>query len=287
MTTSAMFAIDGLSEIASTFDVAVLDQWGVLHDGTSAYPQAAAVLHALTEAGKRIAVLSNSGKRSDPNLDRIVRMGLPVDGIEIVMTSGEALWRDVKERAIAQFARPFVVTRDVEDSHVWAEGLDIEFAGSVDEADCLLVMGLPDNAELSTYDSLLAFALARNLVLVCSNPDRKSPRSGGTPSLQPGALAAAYESEGGKCLWYGKPEPAIFRAVEDFFGQISPTRFIMIGDSPQHDVKGGARAGWRTCLIRNGLHAADLSSGSEAEIAAVFARFNAPLPDAHMAKLAW
>ena len=48
----------------SEFDVAVLDQWGVLHDGTTPYPHAIGATKMLTDHGKQMTVVSNSGKRS-------------------------------------------------------------------------------------------------------------------------------------------------------------------------------------------------------------------------------
>ena len=59
--------IEGLRAIADRFDAVLVDQYGVLHDGRRAFPGAADCLRALRAAGKRIAVVSNSGKRAGPN----------------------------------------------------------------------------------------------------------------------------------------------------------------------------------------------------------------------------
>ena len=69
----------------------------------------------------------------------------------------------------------------------------------------MAVRGLADGATLSDHQVELAEALARGLPLVCSNPDRLSPRHDGPPIVQPGALAAEYERRGGRVVWYGKP----------------------------------------------------------------------------------
>ena len=281
-----MRAISGLREIADTFDVVVLDQWGVLHDGSRRYEHAAEALHALAANGKRILVLSNSGKRSDLNLERIADCGLPVDDIEIVMTSGEALWRDVRDGALAPFSRPLAITGAANDAARWSEGLSIEFVDEIGEADALLVMGLPDGARLEDHDALLGDALARGLTLVCPNPDRSSPRANGETVIQPGALAAAYEARGGSVEWYGKPHGPIFEAVERFAG-VPPQRLLMVGDSPEHDIAGGARAGWRTCLVRGGLHARMLRPGTEAQVTRVCEAHGSPLPDLHIGALRW
>ena len=281
-----MRAVEGLSEIADAFDVAVLDQWGVLHDGSQPYPHAADALEQLSANGKRILVLSNSGKRSHLNLDRIADCGLPVGNIEIVMTSGEALWRDVESGALAPFSRPFAVTGAADDAERWSEGLAVEFAATIEEADALLAMGLPSDAALEDYDALLDRALMRGLMLVCSNPDRASPRPGGVSLLQPGALAAAYEEMGGTVAWYGKPYGPIFEAVEKFAG-VARDRLLMVGDSPEHDMAGGAKAGWLTCLVRGGLHARQLRPGTAEQVERISAAHGAPAPDYHLETLRW
>jgi ribonucleotide monophosphatase NagD (HAD superfamily) len=63
--------IAGLRSIAERFDHVLLDQWGTLHEGKSAYPAAYQCVVRLRQAGKRVVVLSNSGKRADPNRNRL------------------------------------------------------------------------------------------------------------------------------------------------------------------------------------------------------------------------
>ncbi|MEL7026766.1 MAG: TIGR01459 family HAD-type hydrolase, partial [Pseudomonadota bacterium] len=96
--------LQSLTEIAENYDAIVLDQWGVLHDGTRPYPHAVAALTSLAERGTRMAVLSNSGKRAGPNADRIAAIGFPAALFEVVMTSGEALWRDIQAGRISEQA---------------------------------------------------------------------------------------------------------------------------------------------------------------------------------------
>ena len=58
----------GVSALVADFDGYILDQWGVMHDGTRPYPGAAECLQRLRAAGKRIVVLSNSSKREAESL---------------------------------------------------------------------------------------------------------------------------------------------------------------------------------------------------------------------------
>ena len=252
-----MRVLGSILDASDEFDVAVLDQWGVLHDGTTAYPDAAETVARLRRAGKAIVVLSNSGKRAGLNADRIRGMGFEVDTSEVV-TSGEALWRDTSEGRLPPHRRVFAVEGCAGDAASWAEGLDIAFTQKVEEADAVLLMGLSEGATAGDYDQLLERSLARCLPLICSNPDRQSPRSGGGSALQPGALAWDYARRGGRVLWYGKPHEPIFRSVERLHSGVPPTRHLMIGDSAEHDIAGGHAAGWQTCLVLGGLHAQEI-----------------------------
>lgn len=71
----ALRRMTSLRDIVGDFDAIVFDQWGVLHNGSAAYPGAIEAVESLAGDGLRLAVLSNSGKRSAPNRKRIVSMG--------------------------------------------------------------------------------------------------------------------------------------------------------------------------------------------------------------------
>ena len=94
--------INNISEISQKYDAIVFDQWGVLHDGKLAYEGVIACLEDLKKSNTRLAVLSNSGKRSEPNEKRILEMGFSNLLFEFIMTSGEALWRDIAYKIIKE-----------------------------------------------------------------------------------------------------------------------------------------------------------------------------------------
>ncbi|MEX3016139.1 TIGR01459 family HAD-type hydrolase [Gymnodinialimonas hymeniacidonis] len=265
-----MQALDSLMDVADQFDAIVLDQWGVLHDGTTPYPGAVDALHALRSTGKPLAVLSNSGKRASPNADRITAMGFPADAFHTVMTSGEALWQDIAAGRVPH-SRFTAITRDEGDAERWAEGLSITLTDT--DPDAVLLMGLPDaGADHSLSD----------LPVYCTNPDRASPRAGGATVVSPGALAHAHKDAGGDVTFYGKPHAPIFRAVEAALGT---TNLLMVGDSLEHDIAGGHGAGWSTAFIRGGLHASAFTGDDDATIRDLAASENAPLPTFHLAHL--
>jgi ribonucleotide monophosphatase NagD (HAD superfamily) len=70
--------------------------------------------------------------------------------------------------------------------------------------------------------------------------------------ISPGALAFAYADLGGDTTFYGKPHPPVFQALESVFGAV---RYLMVGDSMEHDIAGAQGVGWDSLLIQGGLYA--------------------------------
>lgn len=286
----AVQRVTSLTALAGHFDAVVFDQWGVLHNGSTACPGAVAAVRALAGGATPLAVLSNSGKRSLPNRNRIASMGFPGEAFDVVMTSGEALWLDLKAEHYPETRRLFAITAAPGDEVIWAEGLhNLSFSNDIGEADAILLMGLPDNASGdAALNPVLARALERGLPMFCSNPDKASPRKGGGLVRSPGAMADAFRQAGGTVFFYGKPHRAVFESLQRQLNIRDPARLLMIGDSIEHDIAGAAAAGWQTLLIEGGLHAADLVSDTDTSIA--IARLcnhhRCPLPDFHMEHVA-
>ncbi|NRB04797.1 MAG: TIGR01459 family HAD-type hydrolase [Rhodobacteraceae bacterium] len=270
-----MRVLTSLAEIASDYDAIVFDQWGVLHDGATPYPRAVQAVQHLHDQGNVLAVLSNSGKRASPNAARIAALGFPDVWFHTVMTSGEALWRDVAQGRIeAKSILP--IERAPGDASDWAKGLDLALVDHPEAADAILLMGLPDGSELSHWSRIMESARKLGLPVYCSNPDRASPRAGGKTVVSPGALAFHHLDAGGEVSLYGKPHRPIFDALQSALGV---TRLLMVGDSLEHDIAGGHAAGWDTALIKGGLYAKDFAQDSaEAVLSRLVKEKRAPNP---------
>lgn len=258
--------IDSLEEVLESFDIVVLDQFGVLHNGSICYPSAGEAMRMLHAQGKEITILSNSGKRADLNLKRIGKMGLPVETISQVVTSGEALWQDVNEsrlRVDGQIPKRFCsICSHPDDPKVWASGSNVEIADEIDPScDAILLMGLADDTGETEYDATFQQALEFKIPLICSNPDKTSPRADRFV-MSPGALADRYEEMGGEVIWYGKPHAPVFQAVMRCRPELAPDRFLMVGDSLEHDIAGGQKVGFKTALVRGGIHTSDFPNSA-------------------------
>ncbi|SEA55167.1 TIGR01459 family HAD-type hydrolase [Rubrimonas cliftonensis] len=242
--------IAGLREIADRFDAVLLDQFGVLHDGRTAFPGAVACVAALKAAGRRLAVVTNSGKGAGPNRDRLAALGFAPDLFDAVITSGDVCRGALA--ALPQSASVFVIARDGDRSAL--AGLALRETADPREADAVLLAGAePERMTQDGYRALLAPAAARGAPLFCANPDLRMYVRGGT-AFGAGAVARDYAATGAPVRWFGKPHPEIFAAALAAL-DTAPARAVMVGDSAAHDVGGAKLAGCAWVLVEGGVYA--------------------------------
>ena len=253
---SRPLSVDGIREFADRFDAFIIDQWGVLHDGAAPYPGSIDALQALHERGKKLVLLTNSGRRASLNRERMTELGFDTGILEGIVTSGEAAWKALSDRAFAPFdslgRRCYLVTSGNDTGPV--EGLDIEVVDDVGKADFLYFTFLQSSIEdIPRFDPLLERALERRLPFLCSNPDRVAVNAGGMTAA-PGSIAARYETMGGEVAYVGKPHRPIYTACLAHLDGIAHDGIVCIGDSIEHDIKGANDMGFASCFIRNGIH---------------------------------
>ena len=248
-----------MSALAARYDGFILDQWGVLHDGTVPYAGAAECLKRLRAAGKRIVVLSNSGKRETDNLKLMARMGFDVSLLDRFVSAGEEARRAIEARADpfhrALGRRCFAFTRGGD--RVLLEGIGLELVDRVEDAEFLAVVGndSPRRA-VADYEAELVAGVERHLPMVCANPDTARLTPQGIIEAQ-GVLALRYEALGGRVFYHGKPYPAIYASCLTALG-CAPDRVVTVGDSADHDILGASRAKLASALIPGGVHASEL-----------------------------
>ena len=258
MTTAKLDQVEVLSGITPLIDHYqgfLLDQWGVLHDGKTLYAGVIAALEALKMLDKTVVILSNSGKRSHDNQQRMAKLGISPDLYDAVITSGETAWQGLKQANDPFFTdlgqRCLFFSHGNDRSAI--EHLPLILVDYADDADFVLMGGLDkDPAIIAQVEAKLEQARLRGLVLVCSNPDF-SVVDGETLGRGPGALAQAYEQAGGEVRYIGKPWPAIYRAALNALN-LPPEQIVAIGDSIHHDIKGAVDFGMDGALVTQGVH---------------------------------
>jgi HAD superfamily hydrolase (TIGR01459 family) len=249
--------VTGMREVTPDYDGFILDLWGVVHDGVAPMPGALECLRALMERGKRIALLSNAPRRADDVVRRIAEIGVPEDLYHHVMSSGEEAWLHLYRRddpfyaALGQRCLHIGSERDLE----IREGLGLEFVETVDEAQFILNTGPAGwDDVIQDYEPLLRPALARDLPMICANPDLVVMR-GSTLHLCAGGLAKWYEEAGGRVRWHGKPFRSVYDTCLGLLGIDGRSRVLAVGDSLRTDIAGAGAAGLDSILIAGGIHA--------------------------------
>lgn len=286
--------IGGLSALADRFDAFLLDQWGVVHDGSRPFPGVVECLVALKAAGKRVLLLSNAPRRAAESETRLVTLGIPAGLIEAAVTSGEAIHHAVAARAEPGFAglgtRYLHLGRADGSGDVLA-GLPLTRVESAAEADFLIVANLPHPSDdIAVYDWVLDAAAARGLPMICANPDVAVVHDGRTEPCA-GAVAARYVRRGGAVLYRGKPYPEVFEACLERLAGIARARVLMVGDGLETDIKGARGAGLASLLVTGGLLAGRWGTAPDATpdpalIAAACVEAGVA-PDWAIATLAW
>lgn len=285
--------ISGLSELLDAYDAVILDQWGVMHDGRRLFEGARETVERLHAAGRKVVLLSNSGRRAAYNDRRLAQMGLDLSRIAGSVTSGEAAWQLLRERRQPPFSelgrRCFLLTRFGDLGVV--EGLDLELVDDVDAADFLFITGVDSPAKtLEDYLPVVERAARRRIPAICSNPDRVAPVAGKL-ALAPGAVAEAYERLGGPVTYVGKPSPWIYEACFAALADVPRARILAVGDSLAHDIRGAKGVGLDACLVTGGIHRAAFDGLTEPEavsrVARELGREHDAVPDYVLSRLAF
>ncbi len=259
--------IEGIGALADRYDSFILDQWGVLHDGSLPYPGAVECLERLRAKGRRIVLLSNSGRRAGPNVARLARIGFAPDLYDAFVTSGEATWLELAIRDQPFYRglgrRCLLFSRGGDRSVV--EGLDLTLVDEVGSADFILLGGIdaPPLTE-ADFEPVLNAALRRRLPMICANPDRVGLRDG-RPVLAPGAVARRYQAMGGRVRLIGKPWPEIYRPCLAALNGGADESVVAVGDSLEHDIAGGIAMRLDTVLVQGGIYADHFAGLTAAE----------------------
>lgn len=201
-------------------------------------------------------LLSNSGKRVADNRARLRVMGFGDSLFDAVVTSGEAAWRLLRDRdepfyrALGARCLLWVQAGD----RSIADDLGLVLVDKVQDADFILLAGVDLGGELIDFEPALHEALARDLPMICANPDVVVVAPDGL-HMAPGAIARRYASLGGRVAYAGKPHTPIYRLCLEALAPLRREAILAIGDSLEHDVGGASAMGLDAALIMGGIHA--------------------------------
>ena len=258
--------IAGLRDLAPDYDVFILDLWGVLHDGERPYPGAVACMAELKSLGKKLAILSNAPRRAASVARRIGEIGFAPESYDLILSSGEDAWLSLAQRGRAD-ADPYYAALGPRCFHLgpdWDKGilvgLPIELAAQPRDADFVLTTGVCNRGDtIEQYEPVLQEIAARQLPMICANPDLIVINAGKREYCA-GALAARYEQLGGKVRYHGKPHAPIYARIFALLGGVARGRVLAVGDSLRTDIAGAQAAGIASLLVMGGIHAEEFAA---------------------------
>jgi HAD superfamily hydrolase (TIGR01459 family) len=276
--TNALEIFPSLVHISDRFNGLLLDAYGVFWGGNDCglLPGSKGVMEKFVSSGKIVGILSNSTQLASKEINKLHSHGLiPGRHFHFLVTSGE-----VARHIFLNEKLPFEAPRHT----YWLfGGMHPKFAShtaifqdtpyseteDIDGADFIYVSIPHINGEDQIDPELFRKALEnikpKNLPKVCPNPDAfahegKPPRA----VVRQGSIAKMYEEMGGQVFYIGKPHnKAYSMALEQFHkhSMSDPMCILMVGDTPETDIRGARHFGMPSALVtKTGIMADRISN---------------------------
>jgi HAD superfamily hydrolase (TIGR01459 family) len=279
--------LTGLHQIAAGHDALICDVWGVLHNGARVHHAAVDALNRFRADFGPVVLLSNAPRPISALEEQFAKLGLPHDCYDAIVTSGVAARDDLARRS--KGGRLALFHLGPERDRGIFEGLPIDCV-EPDAASLVLCTGLfdDDTETPADYREMLLGLRARDLVMLCANPDIVVQR-GGVLIYCAGAIARAYEEIGGRVVYFGKPHPPIYREVLAKARHIAGheiKRPLAVGDGLETDIRGANNVGIDSLFIADGIHGEEVGDGAPEALAKLFGKTDV-IAQAAMRVLLW
>lgn len=270
MTNSNTFP--GIRRVSRPFKGVLLDAYGVFWGGNACglLPGAKEVMEKLYADGKIVGILSNSTQLASKEMHKLAAHDL-VQGkhFHFFVTSGE-LGRDMFLSEQLPFQAPrktFWLFGGDHPKHAYHEAI---FQGTsyrvsdLHEADFIYItvphLQGEDQTDPEVFRKEIERVKKHNRPMICLNPDRFAHE--GKPVravVRQGSIASMYEEMGGEVFYVGKPGAQAYqKAMREFekYAIFAPQDILMVGDTPETDIRGAKRFGMPSALImRTGMMA--------------------------------
>jgi len=241
-----------VSEFAGDYDAFILDIWGVIHDGSAAYPGVIECMKKLHTEGKEIIFLSNAPRRSSKVKTVLSKFGITPDLYKDAISSGEVTYQLFAKNT--EGIVPYLYIGPEKDADL-LDGLKFRPVTEAKDADFALATGFDeDDSTLEEKLPQIEDALNHKLHMYCTNPDLIVVRQDGTKMLCAGVIGEYYRDHGGEVEFIGKPYPLVYDYIFRLFSpKIPKSRICAIGDSLTTDILGANRAGIDSILCMGGI----------------------------------
>jgi HAD superfamily hydrolase (TIGR01459 family) len=247
--------IPGVRKIAERFRTWFVDAYGVLHDGTTAFPGVVEALTHAQRAGVTVVIVTNSGQRIDTVAKRLAGAGIAAGLYNHIMSSGELTWRHIERLDGPERWRLFLIHPN--GGPLWLKDLRNPIVDDLAAAELMLVADMPhrteEEARAGDLLTTLKAAAALRLPLLVPDSDETWPHNG-VIRLGPGWIARRYAELGGETIEFGKPYAPIYAAARALCGAHAG-EVIMVGDNLATDITGANREGIASLLVlKHGVH---------------------------------
>lgn len=251
-----------MQQFSERYPVWFCDIWGVVHNGLTPFPITVEALSRHRRNGGTVILVTNSPRSNLGVEKQLLDIGVDPASHDRIVTSG-----DVTQVLMRRHGGGKVFHLGPTRDYSIYDGTGVARV-PVGEAHAVLCTGLFDdrNDRLEDYDALLADLKARNLVMICANPDR-IVRVGDRILYCAGSIADLYMAKGGTVLMAGKPYAPIYdlalSEASRIRGQeIRHAAILAIGDGLETDIRGAADYGLDALLVAEGV--TDASAGLHA-----------------------
>jgi|SRR5262245_7306583 len=247
--------LTSIGGLAGSSEAWIVDIWGVMHNGASAFAAAGEACSKFRQAGGVVLLLSNAPRPFLAVVSQLDGFGVARAAYNAGVTSG-----DVTRAMIAPWRGRRVLHIGPARDRGLFEGFAIDFADAFG-AEVVVCSGLFDDTKETPQDyaELFAGLVARRVPMICANPDLMVER-GDRLVYCAGALAAEYAAIGGEVSYAGKPHWPVYEralaAIDALCGRsVAKDKVLAIGDGIETDLRGAHVAGLRSVFIASAIHA--------------------------------
>jgi len=282
--------IPHVQPLAMKYDAFLCDIWGVLHNGVRIFEDACDAAVKFRASGGTVILITNSPRPKPGVIEQYTALGVPADAWDDVITSGDVTRTLIMEWLESAPSNKVYHLGPARDRPVF-DGIDLEFV-AMEDADIIVNTGLFDDTKETPDDYHEHYKVfgARNLKMICANPDIKAER-GNDVIYCAGGLAESYAGLGGEVVYAGKPYLPIYDIAFEMMkkvkgSDIARERILAIGDGIKTDMAGAANADIDSLFVPSGVHV-DRSRALDGEhLAEIFEGSPHP-PIAAMTSLKW
>ena len=251
--------IKTFSEISDKYTAVICDLWGCLHNGVKSFPAALRALEDFKASNGKVILVTNA-PRPIANVEyQIASLGIKKIHYNMLLTSGELTSNYVNKickNKLSIFHVGGKRHHSIYKEMIKEKKVSIEVENIVD-ADLIVCTEPfdPSKDQLSDYENILRAGIAKNLTLLCANPDLVVD-VGDKREMCAGSLASMYEKMGGKVIYFGKPHKNIYQDVYSFLNKVDKPKagsILCIGDGLNTDIRGANNEKLDSLLVVGGL----------------------------------